>query len=367
MYARNSLTLSMYQSTVAPTTEANSSQGQSAMLVRNLLQEFIASKEFGGQQDQGNIHRRHRYLSPRTLRSYRQYARALNGFFRDQILEQITAAALESYQLHRASTAGPNLTEQELGLLRMAMQKQNLWTPELDAYSRLAHEGSEIPRALTPEQQIEFLRVARSSDRFLLVYCYAVIVLNTCASSYEMRQLRICDVTRGDGLIYVRWGKNLGRERSIALLEDGRQALAELLQRAKYLGASKPNHHLFPFKENPEKQVSDTGLYKPWRELTEAAQCGWFQMNALRHTALTRYAEAGMPIAELMDLAGHYTPKMTRHYIQVSKSATLRHQKLAQELVHMQELILTHKTTLAAAPKKPPQQEGDYPSWATAL
>ena len=60
-----------------------------------------------------------------------------------------------------------------------------------------------------------------------------------------------------------------------------------------------------------------------------AANFPWFQMNALRHTALTRYAEAGTPIEIMRCYAGHISEKMTRHYVQISEAIKRRYALMA--------------------------------------
>jgi len=172
------------------------------------------------------------------------------------------------------------------------------------------------------------------------MYCYALIVLNTTSSSYEMRGLRLADVSRGDTMIYVRWGKNKYRVRSVPLLEDGQWAVMQLIERARALGARDPQHYLFPRRLttniwDPTRSVSDWGLVKPWNEVRSAAGFPWFQINALRHSALTRYAEAGTPIEIMKAYAGHISEKMTRHYVQISEIAKRRYAMAAAHKKHI--------------------------------
>jgi len=49
--------------------------------------------------------------------------------------------------------------------------------------------------------------------------------------------------------------------------------------------------------------------------------------NGWRHTAFTRWAEAGIPIATMMARGGHCSPKMTAHYTHISMQA----ERLAME------------------------------------
>jgi integrase len=296
---------------------------------------WLAFRKFDGSGLPQGTKRRHRYVSERTLRSYAQYVRALNRFFGDSPLAEIDLSQLRKFQNARAPEAGPNKINQELGLLIQILKRSGAWLPAMEeAYEPLQYEEGEIPRALSVEEQEQFLTVAASERRWRVIYCYALVVLNTTASSYEMRALRMGDVTRGDAMIYIRWGKNKYRVRSVPLVEDGEWAVGKLVERARDLGARDPHHYLFPLRIcsnvwDPARPVSDWGLVKPWNEVRSTAGFPWFQMNALRHTALTRYAEAGMPIEIMQSYAGHISEKMTRHYIQISEAAKRRYARLA--------------------------------------
>lgn len=280
---------------------------------------------------------RHRYIAERTLKSYTQYARALTGFFACTPMNEITLDHLREYQEARASCAGPNKINQEIGLLIQVLKCAGLWSTEREAaYEPLQYEAGEIPRALSSEEQDCFLSAASSQERWRVIYCYALVVLNTTSSSYEMRGLRLGDVCRGDGMIYVRWGKNKYRVRSVPLLDDGQWAITQLVERARALGARDPQHFLFPLRIgtgvwDAGRSISDWGLVKPWKEVREAAGLPWFQINALRHTALTRYAEAGTPIEIMRAYAGHLSEKMTRHYIQIGEATKRRYATLATQ------------------------------------
>jgi integrase len=314
---------------------------------------WLQSRKFDGPAAPHGIRRRHRYVGERTLRSYAQYIRSLNQFFGCISIGEITAGHLRKYQVTRAPHAGPNKINQELGLLIQVLKRGEVWSLEFEeAYEPLQYEEGEIPRALSPEEQEHFLSVASSQERWRVIYCYALIVLNTTSSSYEMRGLRLGDVSRGDAMIYVRWGKNKYRVRSVPLLEDGQWAITQLIERARVLGARDPQHYLFPMRLitnmwDPTRPVSDWGSVKPWNEVRSSAGFPWFQINALRHTALTRYAEAGTPIEIMKSYAGHISEKMTRHYVQIGETVKRRY-------------------AVAAAQKKP-TRIGAVPPWAQSM
>jgi integrase len=67
--------------------------------------------------------------------------------------------------------------------------------------------------------------------------------------------------------------------------------------------------------------MSDSGMKKPWEVVRVAAQLPWLRIHDLRHTAITRMAEAGVPIPVIMAVAGHVTAQMHHHYTSISMAA----------------------------------------------
>ena len=66
--------------------------------------------------------------------------------------------------------------------------------------------------------------------------------------------------------------------------------------------------------------MSDFGLFKMWNEVRDASGLE-FPPNNVRHTAITRYAEAGTPIQVILSYAGHMSLKMQMHYTWISEQA----------------------------------------------
>jgi integrase len=67
--------------------------------------------------------------------------------------------------------------------------------------------------------------------------------------------------------------------------------------------------------------MGETGLRKQFDAVRIAAGVPWFRFNGWRHTAITRLAEAGVPIATIMQRSGHVTMKMSEHYTHISEQA----------------------------------------------
>ena len=140
-------------------------------------------------------------------------------------------------------------------------------------------------------------------------------------------------------MLSVPWqvSKNLAHvERTIPLnTPQVLWALKWLLDRAHGLGARELQHYLFPSRIgpdnwNPEAPMSDSGIKRQWNEVRQASGLPWLRQYDCRHTAITRYAEAGTPVGIIMDLAGHISMKMTRHYTHISEATKMKAMQYVQ-------------------------------------
>lgn len=106
-------------------------------------------------------------------------------------------------------------------------------------------------------------------------------------------------------------------------------ALTELLRIAEGRCGLAPQLFLFPARVTRDggwawdgnKPMGETGLRKPFEEVCKAAGLEWFCWNGFRHTAITRLAERGVPIAVIKRRAGHVTNRMSEHYTHISEQA----------------------------------------------
>jgi integrase len=111
-------------------------------------------------------------------------------------------------------------------------------------------------------------------------------------------------------------------------------AFTKLFERARKLGACDPAHFLFPafrYKHTKESLVAGSGLYNPtkpmvswrsgWRSLAKNAGLPGLRFHDLRHSAITKLAEAGVPDQTLMSIAGHVSRSMLEHYSHIRQQA----------------------------------------------
>jgi integrase len=280
-----------------------------------------------------------RSLSEESVRTYRDYAWALGIFFGSLPLNAIHDGHLRSYQDDRAACrgnwkkkAGRNRIRKEIGLLQTLMRLAKVWDEDLEYAYRLPRpEVIDVQRVLEPSEETTFLEVLRSRNRWHWLHDYTIISLRTCMSTLELRSIKIGDVNFNHRTILIRpeGAKTKYRVRTIPIeTADGLEALTGLLGRAKGFGAKSDSHYLFPFGADSRRGDLDVtlpmtkfGTRSQWRDARKEAGVPWLRPYDLRHTAITRMAETGVPIATIMIFAGHVSPRMTQHYTAISMQA----------------------------------------------
>lgn len=294
-----------------------------------------------------------RFIRQTTEKSYRQYVDSLDLFFGNLRLEEIHLGHIRQYQEARVTgappfirkrrpnknvvagpcPASPKKVNQELGTLQRIMRRAGLWSQELEEYYEpFREEINDVPRALTAEEQKKWLDVCRTQQRWWLVHWYSVLAFETSMGTNELRSLRIGDVNLFHGVVQVpaAGSKNDYRTRTLPLISaDVKWSVEQLLARSRDLGATSPTDFLFPFRRppkpfDPTKPMSVSGIKKLWNEVRTASGLGWFRPYDTRHTAITRWAENGVPIADIMVMAGHMNRRMTLHYTHICQQAKRR-------------------------------------------
>jgi integrase len=279
-----------------------------------------------------------RYRSKGTMRDCRTKIKALNKFFGMLELGKIHIGQIRGYQKMRFSNerglwahpAGAEKVNAELGLLLRIMRLGNACSSDIEKYYRtLQADEREIPKALSPEEQDRFLQVAASRPEWEVVYWYSLLAVHIAFSSDELRTLRQGDINLTHQIVAVnrKAGKNKHRRREVPIT-DGTAlwALQQLLERSYRLADKSPELYLFPARAcrnhfNGEFHMGETGIRKQFDDVRDAAEVPWFNLNGWRHTAITRMAEAGIPIATIMARAGHCSEKMSAHYTHISSQA----------------------------------------------
>jgi integrase len=315
-----------------------------------------------------------RYIKEHTTKSYRKYAASLCLFFGETPLDKIHIGHLRQYQEARVTgsepfiryrrpqdakphkrrdgtitpavgktpcPASPKKANQELSVLRMVLRRAGCWAPEMDEYyTPFQIDEMEVPRSLSVEEQKLWLDVANCKPRWHCVYWYSVLAFDTGMSTNEIRALRIGDVDLHHRIINIPAGgaKNKFRQRPVTIdSADCLWAVEQLGHRARDLGSTSPQNYLFPFRRknrkrddadpefDPNRPMTESGIRKCWNEVRDAANLKWFRPYDTRHTALTRWAENGVPPAVIQARAGHVNARMMRVYIHISQQVQRKH------------------------------------------
>ena len=326
------------------------------------------------------MHTNARFLAKKTIRDYEVSAEALKAYFAEWPLGGIRVEDIEDYQQRRAVNApdragkfrcvgkdgivrgdgrGPhrfdsreaaaawsatrggqfeivqtlwtypasaNCVRKEVALLLRILRSAKLWGEEQDGrLVKLQAVENDVGRAMSIEEQHRLLHVGGSRLEFRFVYQYCIVALQTTAGTHELRSMRLSNVMLENRVIEIpRAGaKNKYRGRTIPLVtDDAMWAMEGLLARARALGSTQPTDYLFPIQVartyyDPKRPMSESGLKKPWDALRRASGLPALRLYDLRHTGITRMAEAGVPLPVAMSFAGHMTERMQRHYTAV--------------------------------------------------
>ena len=296
--------------------------------------------------------RQERFVGARTLKDYKQKAKALEKFFGEMKLENIKAENFTGYQEARlnadgytrfygdrevSSPAGGIKINSELALLKRLMVMAQCWTPTHQLYYEpFQQQDPDEQKALSPDEQETFLRSAASRPRWYPIWWYALVATHLTFSSDEMRTIRLGGINEVSQIVSVnpRYGKNATRRRNVTVEDPACMwALQRLKERAAELGATatkykgpQPHYFLFPRRVvknlyDPELPMGETGLRKLFEEVREHAGVPWFNFNAFRHTGATRLAEAGISPYILEERMGHVGQKMMKRYVQIGQQA----------------------------------------------
>jgi integrase len=268
------------------------------------------------------------------------YMEALEHFFGPMRLRDISPGNLASYQLARAKNsmrvgeadthpwqrrAGNSTINHELALLGRILSHCRLWKNLKDYYfPRPVPKWS--PREIMSEEDEEkfFLEGARFPQA-QLAYQVACLSNNTTATGSELRYIRLKHIflhPAGEiSEIYIppEGVKNESRPRKISLNRTAKWAVQQLYRRALQLGATDPDHYLFPFwihrgKYDPTRPASKTFLRKSWAALIKATGQPDLKPHDLRHHCITRLLERGADPETVRAIAGHVRPEMTEYY-----------------------------------------------------
>ncbi len=292
-------------------------------------------------------------LAASSQRIERDNLRHLRPHFAKRLVTDIQAKDVSRYQQARlGEDASPKTINLEVGTLRAILRRHRVWAGiQLDV--RMLPTLDNVGHAITPEEEAALLDACLKS-RCRCLYVAVMLALNTGMRYSEIRLLRWPQVDFVPRILTVGKSKSpMGTGRAIPL---NNRILNVLEMWAAQFPCRQPTHFVFPsekygaagevdsFGFSAGPVVYDTDPTRPigdWKEAWEKAkeragallsgnaeeteseplQC---RFHDLRHTAVTRLLEAGIPypvVASMMGWSAATAIRMAKRYGHIGSKA----------------------------------------------
>ena len=205
-------------------------------------------------------------VSARTIRTEREHWKHLRTFFGQRPVFRITPDDVREYLLIRKQAGASGRTiNMEVGILRRILARAN----RLHAFAgsdvfKPLPERKDIGRALSHPERLRLIATARTRPGWQNAYLAAVLALNTTMRPGEIRRLRWRDIDFIDRSLIVAEAKTDAGVRVIPLNAEAYAAILELRERSRTVGATDPDHYLFPSQEG-FSAADPTKPMKDWR------------------------------------------------------------------------------------------------------
>jgi integrase len=269
-------------------------------------------------------------IAPSTERSYKLAISQLTQDFGKQLLCDISADDLASFQIRRKRDGVSNRTVNlEMGVLRSILRRFRMWeaiAADVDFLKETASPG----RALTHEEETALLDTA-SRSRCRSLYPVIMLAINTGMRASEIRGLTWAQVDFFANILAV--GKSKTAAGTGRLIPLNPRAVAVLTHWRSLFPGAQAEHHVFPHEKyglagNDRKQcayeVVPTEPMHRWKVAWESARkaanvsC---RFHDLRHTFISRLAESQASDSTVMALAGHVSRAMMERYSHIRMEA----------------------------------------------
>jgi integrase len=305
--------------------------------------------------------------SEETRRHYTGWARNANNLLGDMPLGQITADTIARYQIERAHRLGPASVNKETKIIASILLENDQWQRIRNHHRRL-REPRSGGRVVRPDEMEKLLAAAEERKDVSVLFLVIPLAQETGLRHKEMRTLRIGDVNIDQRSVTVRrtGTKTDSGARRVPLTELAAAAAAQLLDRARLLGAVEHDHHLFPGFEDvsvpgrkrKERRVNPAKpLYSfkdSWETLRRKAGVDpHLRLHDFRHSCVTDLAASGVPSRIAMRIMGWSSAAMMRRYEHLQDEETVREMARVEAYRKAREAELHQK--------RPPQATGTRP------
>lgn len=258
-----------------------------------------------------------RIIRESTAACYRDYITRLKAFGLPPLAE-IHIGHFQSYQSQKRQLYHAGSINHDLNILAQMLGACGLWQAIREHYRPLPLPETDPPKVMSEAEEERFFEFASSSPKWRLAYCVASLTNNTTASGKELRMLQLQSIHLDVDPPYFHVPKNMKRperQRMIPLNERGLTMMERLLEIAKSRGSTRPEHFLFPWRKRrnfwePTKPATESWLKAQWKLLVDAAMAAGvvsfrLRPHNLRHQAITKLLDSGVPIETVRQIAGH--------------------------------------------------------------
>lgn len=236
-----------------------------------------------------------------TKRAYSSCVVALDNFFGDARLSQISPGRIEEFKLsRRRAGTGPATINRNLAVLRRMMKlatRQRLIgrTPFEEVDFLEERSGRRQPHILTFDEQAKLEAVATP-----LLWTLVVLLTETgLRVGKEGLPLKWDDVDFVGGMLFVRATKTPAGRRAMPLSKLCTAVLAEWQR----LTGPEFSPYVFANLQNPQMHLKS--VRKTWTRALKKAQIAFFPIYNLRATFASRLAAAGVPDVFISQMMGH--------------------------------------------------------------
>lgn len=243
----------------------------------------------------------------------------------------------------------------EIQILRSLLESAQLWQRVERDYKRLHVQRSDVPDALTQEESLRLLHAAARASRTAVAPWVAVLAFSTGMRSGEIKPLQLGDLHECDEFPYLvvrrQTTKTDAGARRVALDGIALTALAKLRSRSELMGSVRPTDCLLPTDRGRHTRSSDplhggsgfdprhpqSSWESEWKRFRKTAGISHRRFHDLRHTYISRAAEAGVPTPVVEAQVGHMGADMVRWYTHISTRA--QYKAACQIEAHSPELL----------------------------
>jgi integrase len=245
---------------------------------------------------------------PRTLEVQELALKHLSPVFARVLISDITADDVARYQSSRLlKGASPRTVNIEVTALRAILIKHRLWET-ISQEVKMLKEPKSAGRVLSlPEQEVLLVECRASGNPAL--YPIVETALATGMRSDEIRQLRWSQITEN---ITVGHSKTDAGENRVVPINSRLRQVLDLW--AGRFPSRRLQHFVF-CDDDPTRPIGS--WKKSWKRACRRAGLGELRFHDLRHTAVTRMLEAGVPFAHVARVLGwcpSTTTEMAKRY-----------------------------------------------------